>query len=102
MLFAQEDKRGSVVKTITVEVTHAHILKGVPRSSCRCPIALALRAAKYKNASVGTRTWGRDNSERLPLPFEAITFIQKYDWFGAELCDYEPFTLTLEVPDERA
>lgn len=87
---------------ITVEVTQQDISKGIERSSCGCPIALALlRSAPGYSFDVGSIAVyigysGRriSYSRGAVLPKKAKDFILKFD----SNIRVEPFKFELDIP----
>ena len=82
------------MRTITVEVTQDDIDQGRRRSSCECPVALAVkRATGAEWVIVGCSSVDiGDNKQPFRLPDDARQFISNYD-LGFRP---EPITFTLE------
>ena len=83
---------------IDVNVTQEDIDLGKPLDSDLCPIANALSRKINKPFGIGTCEIFVDSDKlsQLPLPINAINFIDKFDT-GLKP---EPFTFTLEMPTD--
>jgi len=80
---------------VRVEVTEADVVNGIPKDSCDCAVALALRRVT-EPVKVGPCWVELNGSDALvPLPAEAVAFIRRFDR-GEPV---EPFAFDLELPE---
>lgn len=83
-------------RVVTVNVTQRDIERGVPRSSCQCPIARAMRRKIDTDLRVGSEIWWfPDQAESEDLPNNVTTWIRTFD-AGLPV---KPFKFKLEVPE---
>lgn len=85
-----------------IHVNKEDILAGIPMSSCRCPIALAItRELDARDVNVGDIFVSINGSRIIPLPHVAQDFIKKFDSDHLSGRLMEEFSFELEVPDEN-
>lgn len=78
--------------TKIITVTQKHIDTGVRIDPIKCPVAKAIRAAGFKNVSVGgTVCFGKNYSKSAALPKRVCNFITRFDREKA----VKPFTFRL-------
>lgn len=82
-----------------IEVTQDDIDRGIPRSNCRCPIALAVkRTTKWRAFDVGSTYFYRKYKITI-LPESARQFIDRFDDRGNHI-PVKPFSFDIEIPDK--
>ena len=88
---------------VDIEVTQDDIDKGIPKSACDCPIALAVaRAAKGCQVSVGNTSvaFSRSYSTlHVLLPEAPRAFINAFDTGALPQALLFPFTFQIDVSD---
>lgn len=83
-----------------VDVTLEDIVKGHVRSSCACPVAIALKRAVGHTVTVGTTTFTVHPAQRqFNLPNEVQQFIGQFDRSCVRDA-FTPFTFHVEIPQE--
>ena len=81
-----------------IQVTHEDILLGVPRSLCKCPLALAIRK-QFPNQDIGVlsdqvKNFTQKTYKLCPLPQRARIFVRNFD--TRKPVEPEVFDLPLE------
>jgi len=86
-----------------INVTQQHIDKGIPRSACECPVALAINEAignGYSSVSpIAIYIWPNnvfgEDEKRYTTPIEVAYFIHWFDANGHPTP--KPFSFELEI-----
>lgn len=90
------------MRTVQISVTADHITRGARCDSVRCPVALAIKDALHLSVDVQEDliNFGIPTGMFSPVatPQEAGHFVDEFD----DGLPVQPFTFTLEVPDEVA
>lgn len=77
--------------TVKVDVTEFDIAWGVPRSPCRCPVALALRRVTGQSWDVFGTSATPEEGKTVSLPFTVVAFISVFD---SDRRHAQPFTFS--------
>ena len=88
------------MRAVEVTVTARHIDEGVPCTTTRCPVALAIMETVRPvrvDVQAGVINFGTGPGQYTAVvpPDEVTWFVDEFD----DLLPVEPFTFTLEVPD---